>query len=179
MAGDESDISAGRQDSIKQTMASTNTTSPGVTSDAETKTAGTAPSISTTKAGILGYILGLATAGILYLVTKGKGKRSNASRNVHATAEGEPTLLPSPAPAVDAHDNDGCTAEEPVVNHHAPAGQRKLTDEDVETIRAMKDGGKPVKEIATLYGVSPKTIYARLKKNNNPENHQKTQDDCE
>ena len=55
--------------------------------------------------------------------------------------------------------------------------KRKLTDEDVETIRAMKDGGKPIKEIATLYGVSPKTIYARLKKNNNPENHQKTQDD--
>ena len=93
--------------------------------------------------------------------------------------EGEPTPLPSTAFPVDddVHDvNDGCTAEAPV-NHHAPAGQRKLTSEDVETIRAMKDGGKPVKEIATLYGVSPKTIYARLKKNNNLENHQKTQDD--
>ena len=90
--------------------------------------------------------------------------------------EGEPTPLPSPTPVVDGHDNDGCTDEVPE-NHHAPAGQRKLTSEDVETIRAMKDGGKPVKEIATLYGVSPKTIYARLKKNNNPENHQKTQDD--
>jgi Transposase and inactivated derivatives, IS30 family len=78
--------------------------------------------------------------------------------------EGEPTPLPSTAFPVDddVHDvNDGCMAEAPV-NHHAPAGQRKLTDEDVETIRAMKDSGKPVKEIATLYGVSPKTIYARL-----------------
>ena len=132
---------------------------------------------STTKAGVLGYILGLATAGILYLVTQGKGKRSNGTRSACPMPEDEPTPLPSPSPVVDGHDNDGCTAEEPVVNHHAPAGQRKLTDEDVETIRAMKDGGKPVKEIATLYGVSPKTIYARLKKNNNPENHQKTQDD--
>ncbi len=86
--------------------------------------------------------------------------------------EGEPTLLP-PAELpvdVDAHDVDENEAAEEPVNHHAPAGQRKLTSEDVETIRAMKDGGKPVKEIATLYSVSPKTIYARLKKNNNPEN---------
>ena len=134
---------------------------------------------STTKAGVLGYILGLATAGILYLVTKGKGKRSNESGSASPMPEGEPTPLPSTAFPVDddVHDvNDGCTAEAPV-NHHAPAGQRKLTSEDVETIRAMKDGGKPVKEIATLYGVSPKTIYARLKKNNNLENHQNTQDD--
>lgn len=134
---------------------------------------------STTKAGVLGYILGLATAGILYVVTQGKGKRSNESGSACPMPEGEPTPLPSTAFPVDddVHDvNDGCTAEVPE-NLHAPAGQRKLTDEDVETIRAMKDGGKPVKEIATLYGVSPKTIYARLKKNNNPENHQKTQDD--
>lgn len=131
---------------------------------------------SSTKAGVLGYILGLATVGILYLVTKGKGKRSNESGSACPMPEGEPNPLPSPSPAVDGHDNDGCTAEAPV-NHHAPAGQRKLTSEDVETIRAMKDGGKPVKEIATLYSVSPKTIYARLKKNNNLENHQKTQDD--
>lgn len=129
---------------------------------------------STTKAAVFGYILGLATAGILYLVS-GKGKRSNGSRSaVCPEPHDDSPHLPPPFPAVDAHDNDGCMVEEPTP---APAGQRKLTDEDVETIRAMKDGGKPVKEIATLYGVSPKTIYARLKKNNNPENHQKTQDD--
>ena len=115
---------------------------------------------STTKAAVFGYILGLATAGILYLVS-GKGKRSNESGSARPMPEGEPTPLPSPTPVVDGHDNDGCTDEVPE-NHHAPAGQRKLTSEDVETIRTMKDGGKPVKEIATLYGVSPKTIYARL-----------------
>ena len=156
-----------------------NSTNPAPSSAPLGTTSGSG-SRSTTKAGVLGYILGLATAGILYLVTKGKGKRSNASRSAGPMPEGEPTPLPSTAFPVDddVHDvKDGCTAEEPVVNHHAPAGQRKLTDEDVETIRAMKDGGKPIKEIATLYGVSPKTIYARLKKNNNPENHQKTQDD--
>ena len=150
-----------------------NSTNPAPSSAPLGTTSGSG-SRSTTKAGVLGYILGLATAGILYLVTKGKGKRSNESGSACPMPEGEPNPLPSPSPAVDGHDNDGCTAEEPVVNHHAPAGQRKLTDEDVETIRAMKDGGKPVKEIATLYGVSPKTIYARLlRKNTNLENHQK------
>ena len=96
---------------------------------------------STTKAGVLGYILGLATAGILYVVTQGKGKRSNESGSACPMPEGEPTPLPSTAFPVDddVHDvNDGCTAEVPE-NLHAPAGQRKLTDEDVETIRAMKD----------------------------------------
>jgi len=134
---------------------------------------------STTKAGVLGYILGLATAGILYLVTKGKGKRSNESGSARPMPEGEPTPLPSPAPAVDGHDNDGCTAEEPVVNHHAPAGaaKRKLTDEEVALIRAWYDGGVPAREIAARLGISVKTVYARLKKNNNLENHQKTQDD--
>lgn len=150
-------------------MANTTNTTPSL--GAKTGTGAN----STTKAGVLGYILGLATAGILYVVTKSKGKRSNESGSACPMPEGEPTPLPSTAFPVDddVHDvNDGCTAEVPE-NLHAPAGQRKLTDEDVETIRAMKDGGKPVKEIATLYGVSPKTIYARLKKNNNPENHQK------
>ena len=144
----------------------------GVTSDAGTKTAGTAPSFSTTKAGILGYILGLATAGILYLVTNGKGKRSNASRSARPMSEGEPTLLP-PAELpvdVDAHDVDeNETAEEPV-NHHAPAGaaKRKLTDEEVALIRAWEDEGVPAKEIAARLGISVKTVYARCKKNNNP-----------
>ena len=127
---------------------------------------------STTKAAVLGYILGLTTAGILYVVTQGKGKRSNGSRNVHATAEDEPTPLPSPSPAVDGHDNDGCTAEEPVVNHHAPAGaaKRKLTDEEVALIRAWYDGGVPAREIAARLGISVKTVYSRLRKNNNLEN---------
>ena len=153
-------------------MASTNTTSPGVTSDAETKTAGTAPSITTTKAGVLGYILGLATAGILYVVTKSKGKRSYGSGSACPMPEDEPTPLPSPSPAVDGHDNDGCTAEEPVVNHHAPAGaaKRKLTDEEVALIRAWYDGGVPAREIATRLGISVKTVYSRLRKNNNLEN---------
>lgn len=139
-----------------------NSTNPAPSS-AQLGTTSGSGSRSTTKAGVLGYILGLATAGILYLVTKGKGKRSNESGSARPMPEGEPTPLPSPTPVVDGHDNDGCTDEVPE-NLHAPAGQRKLTDEDVETIRTMKDGGKPVKEIATLYGVSPKTIYARLRK---------------
>lgn len=132
---------------------------------------------STTKAGVLGYILGLATAGILYLVTKGKGKRSNESGSACPMPEGEPNPLPSPSPAVDGHDNDGCTAEEPVVNHHAPAGQRKLTDEDVETIRAKKAAGISVKELASLYGVSTKAIYARLKRNSNHQKQNESQDE--
>ena len=127
---------------------------------------------STTKAGVLGYILGLATAGILYLVTKGKGKRSNGSGSACPMPHDEPTLVPSPSPAVDGHDNDGCTAEEPVVNHHAPAGaaKRKLTDEEVALIRAWYDGGVPAREIATRLGISVKTVYSRLRKNNNLEN---------
>ena len=84
----------------------------------------------------------------------------------------EPTLVPSPSPAVDGHDNDGCTAEEPVVNHHAPAGaaKRKLTDEEVALIRAWYDGGVPAREIAARLGISVKTVYSRLRKNNNLEN---------
>ena len=130
---------------------------------------------STTKAAVFGYILGLATAGILYLVS-GKGKRSNGSTSaVCPEPHDEPNLLLPPSPAVDAH--DGVTeVEEPTP---ALTGQRKLTDEDVVTIRAMKDGGKPVKEIATLYGVSPKTIYARmrLKKNSNHQKQNESQDE--
>ena len=145
----------------------------GVTSDAGTKTAGTASSISTTKAGVLGYILGLATAGIFYLVTNGKGKRSNASRSARPMPEGEPTLLPLADFPVDVkgHDNDGCTAEEPV-NHHAPAGaaKRKLTDEEVALIRAWEEEGVPAKEIAARLDISVKTVYARRKKKSNQQN---------
>ena len=85
--------------------------------------------------------------------------------------EGEPTPLPSPSPAVDGHDNDGCTAEVPE-NHHAPAGaaKRKLTDEEVALIRAWYDGGVPAREIAARLGISVKTVYSRLRKNNNLEN---------
>ncbi len=155
-------------------MASTNTTSPGVTSDAETKTAGTVPSITTTKAGVLGYILGLATAGILYIVTRGKGKRSYGSGSACPMPEGEPTPLPSTAFPVDGdvHDvDDGCTDEVPE-NNLAPAGaaKRKLTDEEVALIRAWYDGGVPAREIAARLGISVKTVYSRLRKNNNLEN---------
>lgn len=126
---------------------------------------------STTKAGVLGYILGLTTAGILYLVTKGKGKRSNGSGSACPMPHDEPTLVPPPSPTVDGHDG----VHEVEVPTLAPAGQRKLTDEDVETIRAKKAAGISVKELASLYGVSTKAVYARLKKNsNNPkqnENH--------
>ena len=120
---------------------------------------------STTKAAVFGYILGLATAGILYVVS-GKGKRSEPRRSALPEPYDDATLLPPPSPAVDAHDNEGMTdvtlPTEPAT--HAPAGQAKLSDKDVETIRAMKDAGKSVKEIASLYGVSPKTVYARLNK---------------
>lgn len=148
-------------------MASTNTNLPLGTPSGS-------GSISTTKAGVLGYILGLATAGIFYLVTNGKGKRSNGSRSGRPLPEGEPTLLPSAAFPVDVkgHDNDGCTAEEPV-NHHAPAGaaKRKLTDEEVALIRAWESDGVPAKEIAARLGISVKTVYARRKQQkSNPVN---------
>jgi DNA-binding NarL/FixJ family response regulator len=85
--------------------------------------------------------------------------------------EDEPTPLPSPSPAVDGHDNDGCTTEEPVF-HHAPAGaiKRKLTDEEVALIRAWEEEGVSAKETAARLGISVKTVYARRKKNNNPVN---------
>ena len=142
----------------------------------------TTPSATTAQGGsfstgsfIAGILTGLAIgAGLTHLVI-GKGKRSNGTRSACPMPHDEPTLVPPPSPAVDAHDGVH-EVEEPTLSP-AGAAKRKLTSEDVETIRTMKDGGKPVKEIATLYGVSPKTIYARLKKNNNPENHQKTQDD--
>ena len=131
-------------------------------------------SISTTKAGVLGYVLGLATAGIFYIVTRGKGKRSNASRSARPIPEGEPTLLPPSDLPVDVkgHDNDGSTAEEPVVNYHAPVGavKRKLTDEEVALIRAWEEEGVPAKEIAARLGISVKTVYARRKKDSNQQN---------
>ena len=141
-------------------MASTNTT-PSLGST-------TGPgSNSTTKAAVFGYILGLATAGILYLVS-GKGKRYNGSRSALPEPYDDATLLPPPSPAVDAHDNDGCTIEEPTP---APAGvaKRKLTDEEVALIRTWYNGGVPAKEIAARLGISVKTVYSRIKKNNNPE----------
>ena len=127
---------------------------------------------SSTKAAVFGYILGLATAGILYVVS-GKGKHSNGSRSVQPEPYDDPTLLPPPSPAVDAHDNEGMTdvtlPTEPAT--HAPAGvaKRKLTDEEVALIRAWYDGGIPAKEIASRLGISVKTVYARLSNNNNPE----------
>lgn len=125
-------------------------------------------SIPTTKAGILGYILGLATAGILYIVTRGKAKSDSSSAE---TPDDYPSLPPTERPvAVKGHDNDGCTTEEPV-NHQAPAGaKRKLTDEEVALIRAWEKEGVPAKEIAARLGISVKTVYARRKKNSNPVN---------
>jgi hypothetical protein len=124
---------------------------------------------STTKAGVLGYILGLATAGIIYLVTRGKGKRSNASRSSRPMPEGEPTLLPPAELPVDAHDVDENEAAEEPVDHHAPAvaAKRKLTDEEVALIRVWESDGVPAKEIAARLGISVKTVYARRKKNSN------------
>lgn len=142
----------------------------------------TTPCASTAKGGtfstgsfIAGILTGLVLAGLTHLVS-GKGKRSNGSRSAQPEPHEEPNLLPPPSPAVNAHDNDGCTVREPTP---APTGQRKLTDEDVETIRAMKAAGKSVKEIATLYGVSPKTIYARTrpKKNSNHQKQNESQDE--
>ncbi len=122
---------------------------------------------STTKAGVLGYILGLTTAGILYVVC-GKGKRSYGSGSACPMPHDEPTLVPPPSPAVDAHDGVH-EVEEPTL---APAGaaKRKLTDEEVALIRAWYDGGVPAREIAARLGISVKTVYSRLRKNNNLEN---------
>ena len=126
---------------------------------------------STTKAAVFGYILGLTTAGILYVISS-KGKHSKASGSALPEPYDDPTLVPSPSPAVDAHDNDGCTIEEPTP---APAGvaKRKLTDEEVALIRAWYNGGVPAKEIAARLGISVKTVYARLSNNNNTEKPKK------
>lgn len=150
-----------------------NSTNPAPSSAPLGTTSGSG-SRSTTKAAVLGYILGLTTAGILYVVC-GKGKRSYGSGSACPMPEDEPTPLPSPSPAVDGHDNDGCTAEEPVVNHHAPAGaaKRKLTDEEVALIRAWYDGGVPAREIATRLGISVKTVYSRRKKQKSNQQNQK------
>ena len=79
----------------------------------------------------------------------------------------EPTLVPSPSPAVDAHDGVH-EIEEPTL---APAGQRKLTDEEVALIRAWEEEGVSAKEIAARLGISVKTVYARRKKQkSNPVN---------
>ena len=142
-------------------MANTTNTTPSLGA-----TIGTG-SNSTTKAAVFGYILGLATAGILYVVS-GKGKRSNGSTSaVRPEPHDEPTLVPQSSPAVDGH--DGVTeVEEPT---HTPTGvaKRKLTDEDVALIRTWYNGGVPAKEIAARLGISVKTVYSRIKKNNNPE----------
>ena len=146
-----------------------NSTNPAPSSAPLGTTSGSG-SRSTTKAGVLGYILGLATAGILYLVF-GKGKRSNASRNEGPLPSDEPT--PSADFAALDHSGEGMAAEqlnEPTTLAPAGAAKRKLTDEEVALIRAWYDGGVPAREIAARLGISVKTVYARLKKNNNPEN---------
>ena len=147
-------------------MASTNTTpSLGTTSGSGSR--------STTKAGVLGYILGLATAGILYLVF-GKGKRSNASRNEGPLPSDEPT--PSADFAALDHSGEGMAAEqlsEPTTLAPAGAAKRKLTDEEVALIRAWYDGGVPAREIATRLGISVKTVYSRRKKQKSNQQNQK------
>lgn len=160
-------------------MANSGNTIPHGVADVSDASVATTPCSTTAQGGsfstgsfIAGLLTGLAFgAGLTHLVTKGKGKRSNGSGSACPMPHDEPTLVPSPSPAVDGHDNDGCTAEEPVVNHHAPAGaaKRKLTDEEVALIRAWYDGGVPAREIATRLGISVKTVYSRLRKNNNPE----------
>lgn len=148
---------------MKTVMAQFNSSSsPGITND-------TRP-ISTTKAGVLGYLLGLASAGILYIVTRGKAKSDSSSAE---TPDDYPSLPPADLPVdVKGHDNDGSTAEEHVYLH-APAGaaKRKLTDEEVALIRAWESDGVPAKEIAARLGISVKTVYARRKQQkSNPVN---------
>ena len=134
----------------------------------------TTPSATTAQGGsfstgsfIAGLLTGLAFgAGLTHLVF-GKGKRSNGTRSASPMPHDEPTLVPPPSPAVDAHDGVH-EVEEPTL---APAGaaKRKLTDEEVALIRAWYDGGVPAREIAARLGISVKTVYSRLRKNNNPE----------
>ena len=117
---------------------------------------------------IAGLLTGLVFgAGLTHLVI-GKGKRSNGTRSSCPMPHDEPTLVPPPSPAIDAHDGIH-EVEEPTL---APAGaaKRKLTDEEVALIRAWYDGGVPAREIATRLGISVKTVYSRLRKNNNLEN---------
>ena len=135
----------------------------------------TTPSATTAQGGsfstgsfIAGILTGLAIgAGLTHLVI-GKGKRSNGSGSACPMPHDEPTLVPPPSPAVDAHDGVH-EVEEPTL---APAGaaKRKLTDEEVALIRAWYDGGVPAREIAARLGISVKTVYSRLRKNNNLEN---------
>lgn len=166
-------------------MAQPNTTSSLGTPSSSDASVATTPSATTAKGGsssagkfVSGYLLGLASAGLVYLVTKGKGKRSNASRNEDPLPSDEPT--PSADFTALDHSGEGMAAEqlnEPTTPAPASVAKRKLTDEEVALIRAWYDGGVPAREIAARLGISVKTVYARLKKNNNPENHQKTQDD--
>ena len=153
----------------------TNSTTPSLgATTAGTGSVSTTPSATTAQGGsfstgsyIAGILTGLALACLTHLVP-GKGKRSNGSRSAQPEPHDEPTLAPSPSPAVDAHDGVHAV-EEPT---HAPAGvaKRKLTDEDVALIRAWYDGGVPAKEIAARLGISVKTVYARLRKNSNNQN---------
>lgn len=146
----------------------------GADSDPDAPVA-TTPSATTAQGGsfstgsfIAGFLTGLVFgAGLTHLVI-GKGKRSNASRSACPMPHDEPTLVPPPSPAVDAHDGIH-EVEEPTL---APAGaaKRKLTDEEVALIRAWYDGGVPAREIAARLRISVKTVYSRLRKNNNPEN---------
>ena len=157
-------------------MANSGNTIPHGVADGSDASVATTPSSTTAKGGsfstgsfIAGLLTGLAFgAGLTHLVF-GKGKRSKASRSaIRPEPHDEPTLVPQSSPAVDAH--DGVTeVEEPTL---APAGaaKRKLTDEEVALIRACYDGGVPAREIAARLGISVKTVYSRLRKNNNLEN---------
>lgn len=156
-------------------MANSSNTIPHGVADGSDASVATTPSATTAQGGsfstgsfIAGILTGLAIgAGLTHLVI-GKGKRSNASRSACPMPHDEPALVPPPSPAVDAHDGIH-EVEEPTL---APAGaaKRKLTDEEVVLIRAWYDGGVPAREIAARLGISVKTVYARLRKNNNPEN---------
>jgi len=139
------------------------------------------PSATTAQGGsssagkfVAGYLLGLASAGLVYLVTKGKGKRSNASRNEDPLPSDEPT--PSADFAALDHSGEGMAAEqlnEPTTLALASVAKRKLTDEEVALIRAWYDGGVPAKETAARLGISVKTVYARRKKQKSNQQNQK------
>ena len=156
-------------------MANNSNLIPHGVADGSDASVATTPSATTAQGGsfstgsfIAGLLTGLAFgAGLTHLVF-GKGKRSNGSGSACPMPHDEPTLVPPPSPAVDAHDGVH-EVEEPTLAT-AGAAKRKLTDEEVALIRAWYDGGVPAREIAARLGISVKTVYSRLRKNNNLEN---------
>ena len=162
-------------------MANNSNLIPHGVADGSDASVATTPSATTAKGSsssagkfVAGYLLGLASAGLVYLVSVVKGKRSNASRNEDPLPSDEPT--PSADFAALDHSGEGMAAEqlnEPTTPAPAGVAKRKLTDEEVALIRAWEEEGVSAKETAARLGISVKTVYARRKKQKSNQQNQK------